>query len=286
MSPENPALAEEVISLRSIPSDLINGAMRDVVDFTVGFVRPSDSLDRAPELLGSGTLVSVAGKRAIVTAEHVLSHIKRAVPNDARLGLLLLPNLPRLSIALASVNCMPIARGRIDSQGPDLGAILLSADVAGSIAAKKNFYNLDRDRDQLLTNPPDRRHGFWFVSGFPATEAVREVDEDGEVVRFMNLHGVGGPEEPETRGVYDYYKFPVPEGNREQAPKSFGGMSGGGFWQIRIRRVPEGLVTLRPLLSGVVYFQIDTPQELALLCHGRRSVYEVAYRCIETGIAR
>jgi len=285
MSAEQSRPSKEVIPLTSMPRELIPGAVRDVLAFTVGFVKPGTKLGQAPEFLGSGTLVSVGSKRAILTAEHVLGHIKRELPPDARLGVLLLPGHPSLTIALTSLSIMPIARGRIDAEGPDLGAIILSSEVAGSLAAKKTFYNLDRDRDQLLAEPPDRRQGFWFASGFPASEAVRETDEEGEVVRFMNFYGIGGPDEPETRGAYDYYKFPVSPGVRDQAPASFGGMSGGGLWQIRIRRAPDGLATMRPLLAGVVYYQVNTPAELAMLCHGRRSVYDSAYRSIETGAA-
>lgn len=275
---------EEVMPLSSISGDVITAAMRDVLDFVIGFVKAPEAPGQAPELLGSGTLVVIGGKRVVLTASHVITHIKGEVPQEGRLGLLLVPSLPRITIAMASVDCRSIAKGKSDPEGPDLGAIILSTEVAASIAAKKSFYNMDTVRREILDKPPPRDHGFWFVSGFPATEATRETDEDGEIVRFMNLYGVGAPDEGYARGGYDYYKFPIPQTNRDRAPKSFGGMSGGGFWQIRLRREPGGaLTTLHPLLSGVTYFQIDTPSELALLCHGRKSIYEVAYDAIAGG---
>ena len=274
----------DVVSLGSLPSEFFQRPMMDVASYVVGFIKPSTDAQVVPELIGSGTLVATSGRRAILTAEHVLRKLMREIPQGSRLGLLLDPNMPRITISMNAVSCVPLARGKLDAEGPDLGVMLLSEAVAGSIAAIKRFYSLSAVRDFLLHSPPDRHSGFWFVNGFPATEAVRTTDGDSEIIRFLNLSGAGGPEEPVTRGEYDYYKFPVP--NRASAPESFGGMSGGGFWQIRLRRKQDGtLETLPPLLSGVVFYQVWTPSECALLCHGRRSVYEIAYQAIESGKA-
>jgi len=271
----------EVIQLRELPYSLIDGAKEDIAPFVVGFCRIEVTRkERYPVLLGSGTLIKAGDRRAILTAEHVI----RELPKEGRLGLLLEPTRHESTIDLNGVSYLAVARGKVDADGPDLGAVLLSPSIADAIAAKKRFYDLDRYRERLLNTPPDRDIGFWFVNGFPASDTIRERDDEGpgDVMRFHNLSGAGGPDEPVLRGEHDYYRFPVT--NRDGAPESFGGMSGGGFWQVPISRDASGkLIHRTPLLSGVVYYQIHTRDELALLCHGRRSVYEIAYNAISEG---
>ena len=46
--------------------------------------------------------------------------------------------------------------------------MILSPQIAAVTAAKKIFYNLDLRRDKLLSSPPERDYGVWFVNGFVA----------------------------------------------------------------------------------------------------------------------
>jgi hypothetical protein len=59
-------------------------------------------------------------------------------------------------------------------------------------------------------------------------------------------------------------------------------MSGGGLWQIPLKRQGSGLVHLPPLLSGILFYQQPTTAtECGVRGHGRRSVYERAYKRIQ-----
>lgn len=56
-------------------------------------------------------------------------------------------------------------------------------------------------------------------------------------------------------------------------------MSGGGLWQVPIYKTEQGVWRHKtPWLSGVVFYQEETQANRgAVKCHGRHSVYKVAY---------
>ena len=89
---------------------------------------------------------------------------------------------------------------------------------------------------------PDIRDGFWLVHGFVDEKTIEERDKDGYalVKGFYNLSGAGMPDKVTVVGDHDYFDFPVSYGGRSVAPKSFGGMSGGGLWQVPLKRGAEG----------------------------------------------
>jgi hypothetical protein len=273
----------EELRIGNLPEVVIEAAARDVADFSIGFLNVKNPPQKSDDvrLLASGTLVSVGAVCAILTAHHVLS----VLPRSGRLGLILSPTAQQHTVDTQGLAFVEIARGRIDSEGPDLGAIVLAPSIASSIGAKKSYYRLDSHRDHLLNSPPHIRDGIWFVNGFVDEWTVEEPDKEGWglVKGFYNLSGAGGPDHSILAGDHDYFAFPVNYGGRSVAPKSFGGMSGRGLWQVPLTRDAQGQIKHKtPLLSGVVFYQeptIDT--YCGVKCHGRRSVYKVAFDAIE-----
>lgn len=271
----------EEMPLGELPEGVIEAAATDLADYSVGFLRV-ESTPRGQDavLLGSGTLVSIGSIRAILTAHHVMS----ILPSTGRLGLILERTPQQHTVDTQGLTYLKIARGVTDADGPDLGAVVFAPSIAGAIAARKTFYNLELRREQLLTSPPDLHDGFWFVNGFVAEMTVEERERDGFglLKGFYNLSGAGGPEGAIVVGEHDYFAFPVSYGDRSVAPKSFGGMSGGGLWQVPLTRNAQGQIEHRkPLLSGMVFYQEVTAEtSCAVKCHGRQSVYRVAYEAI------
>jgi hypothetical protein len=161
--------------------------------------------------------------------------------------------------------------------------IVLSSPVASSLEAKKSFFPLDKHRDQLLGSPPDIRDGAWLAQGFVHERTVVLPDaEGGNTKYFYNFTGVGGPEiiEEDVDG-FDVYDFPVDVQARHVAPKDFGGMSGSGMWQMRLRRKDAALTHDAPVLSGVIFYQVATTEtQCGIRGHGRRSIYDRAYTAI------
>jgi len=273
----------EEYPLGDLPEAVIEAAARDVANYSIGFLHVKSSPRRSNDvrLLGSGTLVSVGPTHAILTAHHVLS----ALPRNGRLGLIISPTAQQHSVDTQGLVYIQIARGRVDSEGPDLGAIVLAPSIASSIGAKKSYYRLDSHRDHLLNSPPHIRDGFWFVNGFIDEWTVEEPDKDGWglVKGFYNLSAAGGPDNTIVVGNHDYFAFPVSYRGRSVAPKSFGGMSGGGLWQVPLTRDAQRQIKhTTPLLSGVVFYQEPTTDtSCGVRCHGRLSVYKVAFEAIE-----
>jgi hypothetical protein len=272
----------EELPLAELPDSVFEAATRELANFNVGFLRVENTpqgLDAV--LLGSGTLVSIGAIRAVLTAHHVVS----ILPTTGRLGLILGPTLQQNTVDTQGLTYLKIARGTIDSDGPDLGAIVFAPSIASSIAAQKTFYNLQLRRNQMLSTPPDLHDGFWFVNGFIDEMTVKERGRDGyELIKgFYNLSGAGGPEETTMVDEHDYFAFPVSYDRQSWTPKSFGGMSGGGLWQVPLMRDAEGKIRHKtPLLSGIVFYQeVTTETSCNIKCHGRQSVYRVAYDAIE-----
>ena len=137
----------------------------------------------------------------------------------------------------------------------------------------------------MLNSPPQDDEGFWITNGF-IDEETKERHASGVFSkRFFNLSAAGGAERQPNVGDFDYYYSEVSAEGRAHAPRSFGGMSGGGLWQIPLARSASGSLTSRtPLLSGVVFYQVPTTDiECGVRCHGRRSIYETAYQAISNG---
>jgi hypothetical protein len=273
----------EEIKLKDLPEAVIEAAAKDIANYSIGFLHVNDPPHSSKDvmLLGSGTLVSIGTTHAILTADHVLS----VLPRSGRLGLILSPTLQQHTIDTHGIAYINIARGTRDADGPDLGAVILSHSIASSIGAKKVFYKLDAHRENIFSLPPDIHDGFWFVNGFVDEKTIEEKDKDGYglVKGFYNLSGAGGPENVTVVGDHDYYDFPVSYSVRAVAPKSYGGMSGGGLWQVPLIRSAQGKIEhKRPLLSGVVFYQQPTTEAYCgVKCHGRQSVYNVAYSALK-----
>ena len=115
------------------------------------------------------------------------------------------------------------------------------------------------------------------VQGFVAERTVVvEYRPDGSPLwkRFFHMSASGVPQPATIVGNYDYVEMPVIPIRNPDVPTSFEGMSGGGLWQIPLRRNAQGAIDYdRPLLSGVIFYQYDENPERHLKCHFRRSVY-------------
>lgn len=271
---------DDIILVKDLPPTFVAAAARDLAAYTVAFVRVQDAPDgRRASLLGSGVLVSAGGIRAILTAQHVI----RVLPKSGRLCVLLERTPEPHSIDTTGLAFLEIARGGRESEGPDLGAVILAPQIAASIAAKKSFVTLDAKREQMLGSPPEIDDGVWFAQGFLEERTVVTLDADrrGRTTGFFNFTGVGGPDKVINVGEHDYFEFPVDFGARAVAPRSWGGMSGGGLWQVPIRRVDGGLIHGSPLLSGLLFYQHPTSDSTCgVRGHGRRSLYLTAYNAI------
>lgn len=270
---------DEFVRIKDIPSGTKDEILESIAPFTIAFLRDDPSGDGSADLVGSGVLVSAGRHRAILTAAHVLD----AIPSTPRIGLLLGQTNHIQSIDRGGVSMAVIARGSQEAQGPDLGIVRLAPSIASAVSARKAFYNLDLRREQVLNEPPDLRDGVWCVQGFLAenTSVIDDADGRGKTKCFYNFTGFGGPDTCMRRDEFDYFDFPVEHEARAESPVSWGGMSGGGMWQVRLKRESNELKRAGLLLAGVLYYQVaTTPTSCGVIGHGLESVYAKAYNAI------
>ena len=273
------------IQIRGFPVPLMHKIVERLAQHTVGFLR-LQTPSGPPELLGSGVLVSAGNTRAVLTAHHVIEVIDKLSATE-RLGLLLEKTNQPHTINKDGVALRKIARGR-NALGPDLGALILAPPIASSIefSSMKSFYNLDKRRDQMLHAAPDLRMGAWVAQGLIQEKTIVTPLPDGRgaSVLFKGDGLFGGPENVEEIGGYDYLDYPVTPLAREMTPslpRTWGGMSGSGLWQIPLKANGANLEVANsefdtPLLSGVVFRQRKVDGEMWIRCHGRKSVYQRA----------
>jgi hypothetical protein len=249
--------------------------------FTVGFVHLGPRNEDA-RLAGSGTLVACGAVRAILTADHVLNNL----PRSGSFGLILPVasegmRVHRTVIETNHVEVLRFAKtDRYSSDGPDIGAIALSRSDSSSIEVNHVFYNLDKRRERVLAAPRAIAMGGWSICGFADewTSGPIETPNVGRVKVFRAAVGVGVVTKERLTSRHDYLDFEAKYGEGDESPESFEGTSGGGLWQLELKRNGDRFVVSDVLLSGVVFYQSPIVNRTrTLFCHGRRSIYEVTY---------
>jgi hypothetical protein len=100
---------------------------------------------------------------------------------------------------------------------------------------------------------------------------------------FLKFCGFGGISNYSVSNEFDYFDFDVFYNERTQSPHSFGGVSGGGLWQVLIAQDENGQVLLKEtILSGVAFYQSPLVDKKRIIkCHGRQSIYKQAYNVIQ-----
>jgi hypothetical protein len=267
----------EEIPRSQIGHDVIKRIGRHLVNSSIGFVK----LEQPPQgktasLAGSGTLVKAGDTYAILTAHHVVAEL----PKKGPLGLVMFGYRAPFTVEAQDLKLVKIARGPIDRDGPDIGAVILSPEIAGSLAAKKSFLDLNMHRDRMLLSPPDIDDGVWILLGFVAERTTEEASTGGYdvLMKFVEFALAGDVNPPFESGGHDYFDLIVGFSD-PGVPRDFKGMSGGGLWQVSLKRDATGQLTHKQaFLSGVPFYQEPVAGNRSLVrCHGRRSIYDVAY---------
>jgi len=191
---------------------------------------------------------------------------------------------------LSHLGIYKIARGEQDETGPDIGLIVLPKQSIGALRSEKIFYNID-DRSQRFSGVYlERDLGFWFNCGLIG-ETQRELEPRPGLSNLRGYEGLCGASANPTESVdesFDYLEIRIDYGGRTDLPRSFGGMSGGGLWQVLLRKDAGGSIEPEEyVLSGVTFFQTDIEQSTRRLkCHGRKTIYEYVPKYVRENITR
>ncbi|MFQ5965936.1 MAG: hypothetical protein ACE5KZ_16850 [Candidatus Scalinduaceae bacterium] len=261
--------------------ELIEKISIQLYHYQIGLVklkRTNSSEDAIPA--GSGTLVEIDGLYAILTAQHVIKEL----PKSGDIGLMISPDIEKPIVKSEFLNKIEVARGSIESEGPDLGIILLPSPIVGQLKAKKSFYNLSLKRDKILSDPPKNYKGIWFLCGMPAEMTTTEGPSKGfnVIKRFTLFCGAARVKKEYSKGEYDYFVVDAHYNETNQLPESFGGISGGGLWQVILKQQKGKVEAEEMILSGVVFYQSPLSNNIRLLkCHGRRSIYKNTFDVVK-----
>ena len=270
--------AYDFIKLTNIPMNLFESVTQHIINYCIGMVRiDEDERGEDAVLIGSGTLTDFMGKKCILTAQHVID----ALPKEGNIGFIISEKLHKYVLDARSLSMVKIGKGENDLIGPDLGIIVLPQTLIGDIKAYKSFYSIGKFRDRMLNSPLENDMGVWCISGIPDIETKVVDPRPGfdHVKAFLEFCGFGGIGNQYKYREYDYFDFEVQYSDRTDSPISFGGVSGGGLWQIILAEKENSeLIMKEAILSGVAFYQTELSENKRIIkCHGRNSIFRSAY---------
>jgi hypothetical protein len=183
------------------------------------------------------------------------------------------------------VQKIPIAKGTNDSQGPDLGLLILSASDWGLMPSGKIFYNLSKRCEKMLNDPPPDDKGAWVLCGMVA-ERTSDLPKERGYEHGKSFNGMCGPvvlANQRQEGGFDYFSVQVAYNESYEGPESFEGCSGGGLWHLLIKERHDGsLEIFDSLLVGVAFYQSAKENDRKTIeCHGRQSIYRAVVKELE-----
>jgi len=271
------------IRVKDLPIELIAQISRVLHLYSTALIKiTSTPLEgEKASLIGSGTLISVDDVYGILTAQHVVDLIDKS----CKLGMILIEGVHRFDVEEEHLLIIEIAKPKAQEYGPDLAFICLPISKVAEMKAYKSFLDLSVDREELLSATPDLHDGVWFLCGVPDEWTMPDQSEKGfeKISSFSGLCGAGGVTDEYDIEGYDYIDALIEYVDETTLPKSFGGISGGGLWQVILKESSDKkLEPDRYLFYGVPFYQSSiVERKRQIRCHSRNSVYQTAYSLIK-----
>src|SRR5262249_4413642 len=144
-----------------------------------------------------------------------------------RLALTLRENEPHcFTIPLEHITAHSLGPGQPPEWGPDLCFVRIPDNYIGTIKTSRVFYNLASRKESALAEPVDYNFGLWVLMGVPAVESV--LTETFADLKFFG--GISNVYAVHERDGFDFIDVRI--NLHLDLPSTFGGMSGGGLWQV------------------------------------------------------
>ena len=251
--------------LKDSTSGLRDKVIRNLGLFTVAFLAISDEPNEQFEMAGTGTLVELSGKHFILTARHVW---ERRLKSADQIGVTRKPEVShRFPISPRKVVPLGPPRPEVwDEWGPDIVLLHIMPEYVGDLAAVKSFWNLSRPDVKL--EPPREVLAVDILMGTPVALGTiigshAELQITG--IFFSKL------ETESTRGEFDYRDFDIDLS--QDGPRDFGGVSGGGLWQVNLYWSSTGEIDWKLIFRGVAFYQFPPVADHTVIrCHGVRAL--------------
>jgi hypothetical protein len=265
--------------LEDIPQELLEDIGHSLQHYLVPLFVLTER-EPVPRLrfIGSGTLVEIQRTRYILTAAHVWSETEGA----GRIGVILTATPSAFTIERNLIYDQNLRKPEYGEWGPDLALLTIPRSDASTIAAHKSFVNLGRQKAMFGTHPPATEKGCWAVTGmvgeFSRTKLIPESKRIEAVSQARAFFSV--VLQTHQRDGYDYLdlgaKLELPG-----VPSKFGGISGGGLWEIGLKKSKSGAIAWDEKLNfrGVAFWEsAPSDHRRVIRCHGPRSIFEKAWR--------
>ncbi len=268
------------IKLKDIPDAFIESVFSGLKHYLVPMLGQSETPSGPNfEHFGSGTLIQIGPTTGILTAAHVwhkaktYKQINIALTDLAATGFSILPS-----------NFTPrqVWGGKKNQWGPDLAFLELSPKDYSTLSASKSFLNFTKQKAELADNSPETAKRLWVIMGLVAEfSTVDPKPKEGKVSSrpvcrgmFSTIHNT------HERNGHDYFDAGVNQG-LEGVPTTFGGVSGGGLWQVDLSKNKDGEFywNEKPHLRGVAFWETEPVNGRRFVRHhGPKSIFETAWK--------
>jgi hypothetical protein len=262
-----------------LPDSLMGTISNVLHSFSTALLKVTDHPEHGEkaQLIGSGTFVSVGDIRGILTAQHVA----KLLDDSCHLGMAFSARCQqKFTIDSRCLRVVEIADSEVPGESPDLAFVGLPQNTASEVSAYSSFFHLSSCRQMMLTQPLPLDRGVWFVCGTPdeRTTVAQLGKLPSDLLSLRGLCGAGRASRQYVDGGYDYIEINVEYANNQNIPISFGGVSGGGLWQVTIRQASAALEPVRYFLCGVPFYQSELNNNRRFIrCYGRESTYRIAF---------
>ena len=265
-------------------ADIPQSVMDNVVIGLQGFLIPilgQSKIGEIPELIpvGSGTLVKVGRMHYVLTAAHVWHKAKRF----ERIHFVLASRAPSgFWIPRTHISAKQLWNGESSEWGPDLALLEIPHHYVGTIAAHKAFLNLLLQKATFKKYPPKTKKGFWAITGMVGESSIVQHHPEVKTVTANIICNawLSTIQDTRDRQGFDYLHVSA-NLDLPGLPRSFGGTSGGGLWQIDLSKDTSGVISWdgKRHFRGVAFWETEPiGGRLAIRCHGPRSIFQKAWK--------
>ncbi|OCP19680.1 MULTISPECIES: hypothetical protein [unclassified Ensifer] len=265
---------------RMFPSDdhqeqLVKNFTTMISHMTVGFVHiPRHGSGEYADPAGTGTLVRIGPIFGILTAAHVLDALSR----HEEVGLMRITNRPdrpqKMKIDMRAAETVMIGELPFGSSGPDIGFLRLpNGEELGWLKSKNIFFNLEKPQP----DPPSSLQAlpcFHLFIGVVAerTEKAENTETNSLLTGMTAMASAATILREGNANGLDILDIDIGFAPGVKRPTSFGGMSGGGLWQVCLDAEQQQVRDRRPV--GVAFYQSDLVNgQRTVTCHGPQTIY-------------
>lgn len=233
-------------------------------------------------LTASGTLIEFNGTFCVLTAGHVIAKFNEELIDFIGFTIAKYRNSFKINKDSLLMNYKWVRS--CDTNGPDLGIIIIPSEYVGRFKAHKNFWNIGLRRNQALSREY-RDVCFWALCGAPAIKCSFSEGKSGFKSTLSQHMGpwLSNKIEELSSDGFDYIDVIFDGTPDPDWPQDFCGLSGGGLWQVILEHDENtGKISCRQiLLIGVSFYQFfDCPSRSRIRCHGINSIYDKIYEIL------